>query len=82
MYFDNEAETVACIEQLTKEIWITIRKVLKASADKYEIAGAAERAKFLRLYIDRYAARGFTMLPESTVWIAREVTEAVEDLID
>lgn len=82
MYFDNESETVACIEQLTKEIWITIRKVLQATAGKDEIAGAAERAKFLRLYIDRYDARGFTRLPESTVWIAREVAEAVEDLID
>lgn len=56
--------------------------VLQSSASAEDISGAAERAKFLRLYIDRYASKGYSKLPESTVWLASEVAEAVEDLID
>lgn len=82
MYFEDESSTSQCIEDLTKEIWTTIKMVLKSTATSAEIAGAAERAKFLRLYLDRYRNRRFNSLSETEIWLAQEVADAVEDLID
>lgn len=82
MYFEDESSTSQCIEDLTKEIWVTIKMVLKSTATSTEIAGAAERAKFLRLYIDRYRVKRFTKLTDTELWLAQEVADAVEDLID
>ncbi|QGH76489.1 hypothetical protein SEA_DAUBENSKI_221 [Streptomyces phage Daubenski] len=82
MYFEDESSTAQCIEDLTREIWATIKLVLKSQATPSEIAGAAERAKFLRLYITRYRDRNFSGLTDTELWLAQEVADAVEDLID
>ncbi|WXW92694.1 hypothetical protein SEA_ENYGMA_246 [Streptomyces phage Enygma] len=82
MYFDDEYSTAECIKDLTRHIWITIKLVLRSEATPEEIAGAAERAKFLRLYINRYHRKRMTALTETEIWLAQEVAEAVEDLID
>jgi hypothetical protein len=82
LYFEDESSTSQCIEDLTRDIWATIRVVLKSNATSAEIAGAVERAKFLRLYIDRYRARKFNRLTDTELWLAQEVADAVEDLID
>ena len=82
MYFEDESSTARCIEELTKEIWETIKMVLKSTATSDEIAGAAERAQFLRLYIQRYRTKNFTSLTETELWLSQEVADAVEDLID
>jgi hypothetical protein len=82
VYFEDESSTAQCIVDLTREIWATIKLVLKSQADEREIASAAERAKFLRLYIDRYRAQRFSALTDTELWLAQEVADAVEDLID
>lgn len=82
MYTKSDAEVATCIEDLTKEIWTTVKLVLKSSATKEQIYEAASRAKFLRLYIDVYQYQGFNTLTVTELWLAREVAEAVEDLID
>lgn len=82
MYFDNETTVSACIEDLTREIWATLRKVLSKTASEDDIRGAAEKAKYLRLYLDTYETRRYSGLNESSVWLANEVIDAVIDLID
>lgn len=82
MYVENDAEVSHCIKELTREIWITIRMVLKAEATKDEISSAAHRAKFLRLYIDIYRVKDYDFLTDTELWLAQEVADAVEDLID
>ncbi|UMO76383.1 hypothetical protein SEA_TOMAS_239 [Streptomyces phage Tomas] len=82
MFFEDETSTSQCIEELTREIWETIKMVLKSTATSDEIAGAAERAKFLRLYIERYRSKKFKSLTDTELWLAQEVADAVEDLID
>ncbi|AYB71034.1 hypothetical protein SEA_YABOI_241 [Streptomyces phage Yaboi] len=82
MYFEDEPSTAQCIKDLTKEIWVTIKMVLRSEATPEEISGAAERAKFLRLYIDRYHSKDMDALTETEIWLAQEVADAVEDLID
>lgn len=82
MYVENDAEVSHCIKELTREVWLTIRMVLKGEASQDEISDAATRAKFLRLYIDRYRVKGFEVLTDTELWLAQEVAEAVEDLID
>jgi len=82
MYFDDEYSTAECIKDLTKSIWITIKLVLRSEATPEEISGAAEKAQFLRLYINRYQVKRMTTLTETEIWLAQEVAEAVEDLID
>ncbi|WNM73449.1 hypothetical protein SEA_PINKIEPIE_227 [Streptomyces phage PinkiePie] len=56
--------------------------VLRSEATVEQIYDAASRAKFLRLYIDRYRVKEFTSLTETELWLAQEVADAVEDLID
>jgi hypothetical protein len=80
MYFEDEPSTAQCIKDLTKEIWVTIKMVLRSEATPEEISG--ERAKFLRLYIDRYHSKDMDALTETEIWLAQEVADAVEDLID
>lgn len=82
MYVENDEEVSRCIESLTKEIWTTIKMVLRSTATSDQISDAASRAKFLRLYIDRYRFKGYSSLTETEIWLAKEVAEAVEDLID
>lgn len=82
MYVENDEEVSHCIEELTKEVWATIRMVLKSTATSEQISDAASRAKFLRLYIDRYDFKGYSSLTATEIWLAKEVAEAVEDLID
>jgi|ERR1041384_2080549 hypothetical protein len=82
MYFDDEYSTAECIKDLTKSIWITIKLVLRSEATPEEISGAAEKAQFLRLYITRYHNKRMTALTDTEIWLAQEVAEAVEDLID
>lgn len=82
MYVENDAEVSHCIKELTREVWVTIRMVLKSEASHDEIVDAATRAKFLRLYIDRYRVKEFSTLTDTELWLAQEVAEAVEDLID
>jgi hypothetical protein len=82
VYFESDEEVSRCIENLTREIWTTIKMVLKSTATSEQISDAASRAKFLRLYIDRYKSKGFDSLTETEIWLAKEVAEAVEDLID
>lgn len=78
----NDTEVSRCIKELTKEIWSIIKMVLKATASPQEIEEAACRAKFLRLYIERYRVKQFNSLTDTELWLAGEVAEAVEDLID
>ncbi|QNN98435.1 hypothetical protein SEA_LILMARTIN_226 [Streptomyces phage LilMartin] len=82
MYFDNEVTVSTCIEDLTREIWSVIRKVLTKTASEDDIKGAAEKANYLRLYINTYESKRYRSLNESSVWLAKEVVEAVIDLID
>lgn len=82
MYVENDAEVSHCIKELTRDVWITIRMVLKAKATRDEISEAAHRAKFLRLYIEIYRAKEFDSLTDTELWLAQEVADAVEDLID
>lgn len=82
MYVENDEEVSRCIKDLTKEIWNTIKMVLRSSATSEQVSDAASRAKFLRLYIDRYRFKGYRSLTETEIWLAKEVAEAVEDLID
>lgn len=82
LYFDNENEASFCIEEMTREIWKVIRLVLAQEARQEDIRGATEKAKYLRLYIASYESRNYSMLPESSIWLAKEMIEAVVDLID
>jgi hypothetical protein len=82
VYVENDAEVSHCIKELTREIWSTIKMVLKATATPIQIRDAACRAKFLRLYIDTYQVKEFDSLTDTELWLAGEVAEAVEDLID
>ncbi|ASR77648.1 hypothetical protein SEA_PARADIDDLES_219 [Streptomyces phage Paradiddles] len=82
MYVENDTEVSHCIKELTREIWVTIKMVLRSEATVEQIYDAASRAKFLRLYIDRYRVKEFTSLTETELWLAQEVADAVEDLID
>lgn len=82
MYFNNETEASVFIEEMTREIWKVIRLVLAQEAGEEDIRGAAEKAKYLRLYIDSYESRNYSRLPESSIWLAKEMVEAVVDLID
>lgn len=67
---------------MTREIWRVIRLVLVQEAREEDVRGAAEKAKYLRLYIDSYESRNYSRLPESSIWLAKEMVEAVVDLID
>lgn len=82
MYVENDTEVSHCIKELTREIWSTIKMVLKSTATQEQIQDAACRAKFLRLYIDRYRVKEFNSLTDTELWLAEEVAEAVQDLID
>jgi hypothetical protein len=82
LYVENDTEVSHCIKELTREIWVTIKMVLRSEATVEQIYDAASRAKFLRLYIDRYRVKEFTSLTETELWLAQEVADAVEDLID
>lgn len=82
MYFDNETEASYCIEEMTREIWKVIRLVLAQEARQDDVRGAVEKAKYLRLYIASYESRNYSRLPESSLWLAKEMVEAVVDLID
>lgn len=82
MYVENDTEVSHCIKELTREIWSTIKMVLKSTATAEQIQDAACRAKFLRLYIDRYCVKEFNSLTDTELWLAGEVAEAVQDLID
>ena len=82
MYFNNETEASFIIEEMTREIWKVIRLVLVQEAREEDVRGAAEKAKYLRLYIDSYESRNYSRLPESSIWLAKEMVEAVVDLID
>ncbi|AIW02687.1 hypothetical protein SEA_EVY_217 [Streptomyces phage Evy] len=82
MYVENDTEVSHCIKELTREIWATIKMVLRSEATVEQIYEAASRAKFLRLYIDRYRVKEFTSLTDTELWLAQEVADAVEDLID
>ncbi|QBP30972.1 hypothetical protein KNU49_gp082 [Streptomyces phage EGole] len=82
MYVESDEDVSQCIKDLTKEIWSTIKMVLKSQAASDEISDAASRAKFLRLYIERYRFKRFDSLTETELWLAQEVADAVEDLID
>ncbi|ASR77447.1 hypothetical protein FDI36_gp074 [Streptomyces phage NootNoot] len=82
MYVENDTEVSHYIKELTREIWVTIKMVLRSEATVEQIYDAASRAKFLRLYIDRYRVKEFTSLTETELWLAQEVADAVEDLID
>jgi dsDNA-specific endonuclease/ATPase MutS2 len=82
VYVESDTEVSFCIKQLTKEIWATIKMVLKSTATAEEIDDAAARAKFLRLYIERYRTKRFNSLTDTELWLATEVAEAVQDLID
>ncbi|ASR75595.1 hypothetical protein SEA_MILDRED21_237 [Streptomyces phage Mildred21] len=82
MHFNNETEASFIIEEMTREIWRVIRLVLVQEAREEDVRGAAEKAKYLRLYIDSYESRNYSRLPESSIWLAKEMVEAVVDLID
>lgn len=82
MHFNNETEASFIIEEMTREIWKVIRLVLVQEAREEDVRGAAEKAKYLRLYIDSYESRNYSRLPESSIWLAKEMVEAVVDLID
>lgn len=82
MYVESDEDVSQCIRDLTKEIWATIKMVLRAQATSEQISDAASRAKFLRLYIDRYRFKRFDSLTDTELWLAQEVADAVEDLID
>lgn len=82
MYYDNEDAICKCIEDTIKEIWIVIRLVLGREARQSDIEKAVEQAGYLRLYICSYEAREYNKLPATSIWLAKEVAEAVEDLID
>lgn len=82
MYFDNEDAVSSCIEQMTKEIWKVIRLVLAKEAQDADVKEGVEKAKYLHLYIDSYESREYKKMPPSSIWLAREMVEAVQDLID
>ncbi|AXH70101.1 hypothetical protein HWB80_gp083 [Streptomyces phage Karimac] len=82
MHFDNEVAVSIYIEDLTRDIWRVIRLVLAHEATQEDIRGAEENAKYLRLYLSSYDSRRYSYLPDSTVWLANEVADAVDDLID
>ena len=82
MQCNNETEASFIIEEMTREIWRVIRLVLVQEAREEDVRGAAEKAKYLRLYIDSYESRNYSRLPESSIWLAKEMVEAVVDLID
>jgi hypothetical protein len=82
LYFDNEIAVSIFIEDLTREIWHVIRKVLNGTATEQDLKGAAEKNKYLRLYIHSYESRYYSYLNDSSLWLAKEVSDAVTDLID
>lgn len=81
MIVKNEASTCFCIELVSKDIWNVLRRVNETQLSEKETEDILVMSKYLKLLLDKYEDSRFSRMTEVDLWLAREIVNAVDELI-
>jgi NADPH-dependent 7-cyano-7-deazaguanine reductase QueF-like protein len=66
---------------VSKDIWNVLRRVNETQLSEKETEDILVMSKYLKLLLDKYEDSRFSRMTEVDLWLAREIVNAVDELI-